>query len=130
MLRRRTFKLSEIRTYGRGVKELMWQYDSAKHYGYEGELPISCPLCGGRHPYMGHLHAMGLGVQCWNCGIKLCVDYGIFKCNMGSKRIREKKEGHINYGYDRFLLEEAIYMWNNKGKERGKRIKPIRTRKL
>lgn len=84
--------------------------------------PMPCHLCGNPHLYLGHAHAMAMNVHCMNCGLKLEVGYDVYKCPSNTKELYATKNDKMMFGYNRWLLEEAIYKWNNKGKERAKRI--------
>ena len=83
--------------------------------------PMPCHLCGNLYPRLGHAHSMAMEVQCMNCGLKLEVGYGVYKIPSNIEELYATN-GNMMFGYNKWLLEQAIYKWNNNGKEIAKRL--------
>ena len=72
-------------------------------YGYNGNLPVPCHLCGSENIYAGHSSSTEMGIKCNKCGLELSVKYEQY--NYG-QYWRKKK------CYDTLVFETAIKLWN------------------
>lgn len=85
-------------------------------YGIEKVEP--CPLCGYQYSYLGHSHAMGMGIECLKCGLLLSRDFEEFRCpsEQYSEMIAlDRKKGRaVLWHYGKWVLEKVVKIWNRR----------------